>query len=139
MLLKRSMAAVYAPAFSTTTTKGQTFAVQVGNYLSRHRGGVLGQGASVMALALARARESVEPGLHGLEQFRGPLVLGAGPEAGGEHADAKRQQDEIDHDQPSIAASTRSAVLAKDSASATVLASTMSNLAPLRLSSRSRR
>ena len=42
-------------------------------------------------------------------------------------------------DQPSIAASTRSAVLAKDSASATVLASTMSNLAPLRLSSRSRR
>lgn len=44
------MAAVYAPAFSTTTTKGQTFAVQVGNYLSRHRGGVLGQGASVMAL-----------------------------------------------------------------------------------------
>lgn len=42
-------------------------------------------------------------------------------------------------DQPSIAASTRSAVLAKDSASATVLASTMSNFAPLRLSSSSRR
>lgn len=97
MLLKRSMAAVYAPAFSTTTTKGQTFAVQVGNYLSRHRGGVLGQGASVMALALARARESVEPVLRGLEHFREPLELGAGPEASSEHANAERQQDEIDH------------------------------------------
>lgn len=42
-------------------------------------------------------------------------------------------------DQPSMAASTRSAVLAKASASATVLASTMSNLAPFRLSSSSRR
>lgn len=52
--------------------------------------------ALALALALARARESVEPGLHGLEQFRGPLVLEAGPEAGGEYAD-KRQQDEIDH------------------------------------------
>lgn len=38
------MAAVCAPAFSTTTNKGQTFAVQVGNYLSRHRDGVLGVG-----------------------------------------------------------------------------------------------
>lgn len=41
--------------------------------------------------------------------------------------------------QPSMAASTKSAVVANASASATVLASTMSNLAPLRLSSSSRR
>ena len=69
----------------------------------------------------------------GLDACHG-AELGPAPEASGKHRQHKDQKNQVNH-QSSMAAATSSAVVAKASASATVLASTMSNFAPFRSSS----
>ena len=69
----------------------------------------------------------------------GPVLLTA-PEPTRKHGDRETHENQVNHgDQSLMAARTSSAVVANFSASSTVFASTMSNLAPLRSSSKLRR
>lgn len=96
--------------------------------------------ASWLFPALAGKKADLQPVLESLPHRCVALVLAPAPEPRSEQADRETQKDQVNHGvQSLIAAITSSAVVANFSASSTVFASTMSNFAPFRSSSRLRR